>query len=69
MVIYGLIAGLFGVVVALVTLFTTGPLEALGWLIGIPIGYGVLGFIGGILSAWIYNLVAGWVGGMKIELS
>ena len=69
LVTYGLIAGLFGVVVALVTLFTTGPLEALGWLIGIPIGYGVLGFIGGILSAWIYNLVAGWVGGMKIELS
>ena len=68
LVVYGLIAGLIGVFVALVTLFTAGPLTALGLLIGIPIFYGIIGFFGGILTAWIYNLVAGWVGGIKIEL-
>jgi hypothetical protein len=69
LVTYGLIAGVVGVLAALVTLFTTGPLAALGLLIGIPIGYGVIGFLGGIFTAWLYNLVAGWVGGIKIELS
>ena len=65
LVVYGLIAGLIGVFVAL---FTAGPLTALGLLIGIPIFYGIIGFFGGILTAWIYNLVAGWVGGIKMEL-
>ena len=30
--------------------------------------YGFLGFIGGILSALFYNLVAGMVGGLELEV-
>jgi hypothetical protein len=34
----------------------------------IPACYGALGFIFGGLTAWIYNLFAGWVGGIKLDL-
>lgn len=37
-------------------------------MIMIPIFYGVIGFIGGAIGALIYNAVAGFVGGLKIEL-
>ncbi|MFY9559074.1 MAG: hypothetical protein WAQ52_02465 [Terriglobales bacterium] len=33
-----------------------------------PICYGAMGFIFGALTAWIYNLIAGWVGGIRLEL-
>jgi len=33
-----------------------------------PIFYGVIGFIGGIISGALYNLFARWVGGIKVEL-
>lgn len=36
--------------------------------IGMPILYIVLGFIGGIIGAFIYNLSAKWVGGVEIEI-
>ena len=69
LVTYGLVAGVFGVLFALITAFTEGPLVALMVLIGAPIVYGIGGFLTGIFGAWLYNLVAGWVGGIKIELS
>ena len=33
----------------------------------IPVMYGVMGFIGGIISAFLYNLIAGWTGGLEFE--
>jgi hypothetical protein len=33
-----------------------------------PIFYAVFGFIFGIISAAIYNLVARWVGGIEVEV-
>jgi hypothetical protein len=46
------------------------PSFRLGWLglIIFPIVYAILGFIGGIIYAWLYNLVAGWVGGIEVTL-
>ena len=34
-----------------------------------PILYGIVGGIGGAIGAAIYNLVAGWVGGIEVEIS
>jgi len=34
-----------------------------------PIFYGVMGFLIGALTAWIYNLVARRVGGIRMELT
>ncbi|MFQ5823946.1 MAG: hypothetical protein ACE5JB_07820 [bacterium] len=38
-------------------------------IIVLPIFYGILGFIAGIIGAFFYNVVAKVVGGIKIELS
>jgi len=40
----------------------------LSMLIILPIAYGIMFFIVGIIGAWIYNLVAKWVGGLEIHL-
>jgi hypothetical protein len=34
----------------------------------VPIIYGVTGFIGGAIMALIYNIVAGFMGGIELEL-
>ena len=39
----------------------------LGFAIAAPIFYGIMGFIGGLLTAWLFNLSAGFVGGLEIE--
>lgn len=40
-----------------------------GWaIIVFPVIYAIIGFVFGLIGAYIYNLVAGWVGGIKIEL-
>lgn len=40
----------------------------LGMGIFMPIAYGIGGFLGGIIGAAIYNLVAGIAGGIRIDL-
>jgi len=74
-VIYGLIFILFG---AAMTAIGPGREAAAGgistvvigivMMIGIPIVYGLLGFISGAIGALIYNAVAGIIGGVKFEL-
>jgi hypothetical protein len=36
--------------------------------LAMPILYAVFGVVGGAIGAVVYNLVAGWVGGIEIEL-
>ena len=36
--------------------------------LAMPVMYSVFGVIGGAIGAALYNLVAGWVGGIEIEL-
>lgn len=41
----------------------------LGAIIVAPIFYGILGGVGGALGALIYNLVAGWIGGLEVDIN
>jgi hypothetical protein len=43
-------------------------ISGVGAIVIIPVFYGVLGFIGGIISALIYNVIASFTGGIKFEL-
>lgn len=36
--------------------------------VALPILHGIFGVIGGAIGAALYNLVAGWVGGIEVEL-
>ena len=40
----------------------------LGFAIMLPVLYAAVGFIGGIIAAAIYNLVAKWTGGLEFEV-
>ncbi len=44
-----------------------GMLMGAGAIIVMPIIYGIFGFIGGLIYAALYNLVAKWTGGLEIE--
>jgi hypothetical protein len=80
-VLYALWGFIFGVIVALIALAGAGMSAASdspmpGWLGGLfgvgaviflPIFYGVIGAVGGALTAAMYNIVAGMVGGLTIE--
>jgi hypothetical protein len=40
-----------------------------GAIIVVPILYGIIGAIGGAIGAALYNLAAGWVGGLEVDIS
>ncbi len=73
MAFFGLILGLF---YALYNQFV-GPLptstgaQSMGWMaiIVVPIFYGIIGLVIGVVGALAYNLLARWIGGIEIELS
>ena len=68
-VLYTLV-GLIAVPIVLVsTMFA--PKEApfgTGFAFALPILYGICGFIFTAIGCAVYNLVAGWVGGVEVEL-
>lgn len=72
-VLYALIGILIGLFMALFGSFFEPDGGGFGGSFGIsaifvfPVMYGLLGLIGGLLSAFLYNLVAGWVGGIEME--
>jgi hypothetical protein len=71
----GLIVGGIFAFLALIGAAAGGPNEGvaslvmgLGSVIFLPIFYGVLGFLGVLLMAVVYNLVASVIGGLEIEM-
>jgi hypothetical protein len=46
-----------------------GALFGVAAIVILPICYGILGFVGGAITAWLYNIVAGVAGGLEIEVS
>ncbi|KFN49640.1 hypothetical protein [Arenimonas composti] len=79
----GLLIGLLYALFALVgggAMMASGASEAAfggGVMMGIgvamvviaPIVYGLMGFLAGLLTAWLYNLAAGFAGGIEIEVA
>ncbi len=80
LIVYGFVGLIIGVVCALLALAGvsfvrglhmpfTGALAALFAVIVCPIVYGVIGAIFAAIAAAIYNLAAGWVGGLEVEIT
>lgn len=72
-VLYGLLGLIFVPVLLLMAVFAsrTGAPAAFGGVflaILFPVLYAVAGFVGGIIAAAIYNLVAKWTGGLEFEV-
>ena len=69
--LFGLIIGffmaLFMIVIGLISREPAMAFVGIGYFIGMPIVYLISGFILGPLLAWLYNVVAGWVGGLELE--
>ncbi len=68
----GLIAGIlysFGGAIydVLTTGLNLGTALAFLALLGMPIIFAIPGFIAGAIGAFLYNVVAGWVGGLEID--
>ena len=45
-----------------------GTMVGIGAIVVFPILYGCLGFVGTLIAAWLYNVVAGLVGGVEMEV-
>ena len=69
--IMGLIIGLIFSLIAMVAIAAGNSPESalvvLGAVVILPIFYGGMGFIGGAVMAWLYNLVVTWIGGLEVE--
>ena len=71
--VLGVLYGLMGVVLIPIFLIAArfspdGPAFGTGFAVAIPVIYGLVGFVFTAIGCLIYNLVAGWVGGVEIEI-
>lgn len=39
----------------------------LGFMIMLPLMYTAIGFLGGVVGAFVYNLLSKWIGGFEVE--
>ncbi|MDP8211750.1 MAG: hypothetical protein P9X22_00480 [Candidatus Zapsychrus exili] len=63
----GVIVGVFVLIASLLGAIEEGPSVGALAMFLLPVMYGLAGFLGGVLSAWLFNLGAGLVGGLEIE--
>lgn len=78
-VLYALLGLIIGAFVSLIALVGSalgssssqsgmiGAVVGIAAIIVFPILYGIIGFLGGLITAWLYNLVAGMIGGIELE--
>ena len=73
-VLYGILSLIvvpFFLVAALLGGKSGSPAPAIfgvGLAVMLPVIYAVIGFVGGVISAAIYNLIAKWTGGFEFEV-
>jgi hypothetical protein len=70
----GLVAGLFLSLIAVFGIVAgggegvaAGVITGLGAVVILPLMYGVMGFLAGVIGALIYNVVAAMAGGIELE--
>jgi len=77
--LYGLMGLIFGAFISLFSVVggafapgkdagVAGVLFGAAAIVILPIFYGVLGFVMSLIGAALYNLVAGWVGGVELDV-
>lgn len=75
--LYAILGFLFGAIISLAALAGSlgqgddgflGVLMGLGAVLFIPLFYGAIGFVGGLVTAFLYNLLSRVVGGVKLDL-
>ncbi len=80
LVAYGIVGLVLGILCSLIAAagVTFAPHARMPFLMGrvgvfavivCPIIYGIIGGIGGVIGAAIYNFAAGWVGGLEVDIS
>jgi hypothetical protein len=81
-VIYGVLGFLVGIFISMLAMLgvfassmtSEGPGPIVGMFLGVgaiimfPILYSILGFVMGAIVAWLYNVFAGLVGGIELDL-
>jgi hypothetical protein len=68
-VLYALVALVFvPFIVAYVLMSPNTAGFGIGFAIAIPVVYAIIGFVMVLIAAALYNLVAGWVGGIEVEM-
>ena len=68
LIIYGLVGGSAIGNSAGLAIGAGGVVIGLLIMVGLPILYGTMGFVGGAIAALLYNLFSNWVGGIEIEV-
>jgi hypothetical protein len=77
--LYAALGLIFGAIISLVSMAGVfgaagdgnpmfGALFGVGAIILLPIFYGCIGFIGSLIAAFLYNLLAGMVGGVELDV-
>jgi hypothetical protein len=78
-VLYGLLGLVFGALMSLISLAGWLPAQneagrGIGAAVGaaavivFPIFYGIIGFLTTLLGAWLYNVAAGVLGGIEVDI-
>ena len=66
--VFGIIYGLIFGMVLMMTGKMIGIIVMLMMMIFIPLAYAGIGFVMGAAGAWLYNVIARKIGGIKIDL-
>lgn len=68
-VLYGLMGLVFVPFFILIAMFSPDAEGfGVGFAIMMPVLYGLIGFVFTAIGCLLYNVVAGWVGGIEVEL-
>lgn len=74
--IFGLLGGIVFSLASLVGAFASAArggsalaLLGVGSIVVFPLVYGAIGFVATLIGAWLYNVLAGVVGGIEIDVA